>query len=102
MTQRSLDDLTEEMADWIKWILPARDPFDTAIKLVEETSELLHALHHDEGNVAEECADILVLLLDVALLTGVDLQAAFEEKMEINRNRTWKLKQGCLTHETNR
>lgn len=96
--RRDLDSLTGEMESWVGHILPERSPFDTAIKLVEEASELLHALHHG-GDVATEAADILVLLLDVALLEGFDLQAAFEEKMEINRNRNWKQKQGCLKHE---
>ena len=97
MNDRSIDSLTSEMALWIGAILPERDSFDTAIKLCEETSELLHALHHD-GDVASECADILVLLLDVALLNNIDLQAAFEQKMEVNRQRVWEKKQGCLKH----
>lgn len=97
---RDLNSLTAEVDLWVSRILPGRDSFDTAIKMVDECSELLHALHHDEGNVAGECADVLILLLDVAMLNGVDLQAAFEEKMEINRNRSWKQKQGTLIHET--
>lgn len=96
--KRSLDDLTIEMENWIGSVLPERSPFDTAIKLVEESSELLHALHH-RGDVATELADCLVLLLDIALLEDVDLQSAFEEKMEINRNRKWQQRQGTLKHE---
>lgn len=94
---RNLENLTQEVTDWIQPLLPDRNPFDTCIKLVEETSELLHALHHN-GDVASECADCLVLLLDIANLTVVDLQAAFERKMEVNRQRVWSEKQGCLKH----
>ena len=95
---RDLDSLTAEMELWISQVLPERSPFDTATKIVEEASELLHALHH-KGDVASECADILVLLLDVALLEGFDLQEAFEKKMEINRNRTWERRNGSLKHQ---
>lgn len=93
-----LSRMTEEVIEWIEPLLPDRLSFDTAIKLVEESSELLHAIHHD-GNVESEAADILVLLLDISFLHGFDLSAAFEEKMEINRQRKWKQKQGTLSHE---
>ena len=99
--RRDLDSLPVEMELWVGRILPERDSYDTATKIVEEASELLHALHH-RGDVAEEAADILVLLLDVALLEGFDLQKAFEAKMEINRNRTWNLRNGSLSHEADR
>ena len=95
---RTLASLTAEVDDWIGKLLPKRDPFDTTIKMVDECSELLHAQHHAKGDIAGECADILILLLDVAFLNGVDLQSAFEEKMEINRNRKWDKKQGTLKH----
>lgn len=99
--RRDIADLTIEMLLWVNDILPEREPFDTAVKLVEETGELLHALRHG-GDVAQEAADILVLLLDVAHLEGFDLQKAFEEKMIVNRNRTWVKRNGSLKHEADR
>ena len=95
---RPLVSLTNEVVEWIDPLLPKRSSFDTAIKLVEEASELLHAIHH-KGDVGQECADVLVLLLDIANLHGIDLQEAFEDKMAINRSRKWAERQGTLKHE---
>lgn len=93
----SLTNMTQEVLDWIAPLAPDRSSFDTGIKLVEETSELLHAIHHN-GDVGQECADVLVLLLDIAHLHGVDLQKEFYTKMKVNRARTWIKRQGCLKH----
>jgi NTP pyrophosphatase (non-canonical NTP hydrolase) len=89
---------TNEVDNWISPLLPDRSSFDTAIKLVEEASELLHAIHH-VGDVGQECADILILLLDVAHLHGVNLTIEFAKKMEINRKREWTERQGTLKHK---
>ncbi len=89
---------TNEVDNWISPLLPDRSSFDTAIKLVEEASELLHAIHH-HSDVGQECADILILLLDVAHLHGVDLASEFSKKMEINRKRSWTERQGTLKHK---
>lgn len=92
--------MTEMVSEWIEPLIPRshRDSMDTCIKLTEEVSELMHAIHHG-GDVAQECADVLVLLLDVALLNDVDLPTAFMEKMAINHKRVWKKKNGALKHE---
>lgn len=89
--------------DVVHWIRPHladsnRDPLNGAIKLAEEVSELQHALYTGDGNVAEELADCLILLLDIAHLTKTDLPAAFEEKMMINRGRKWNKVKGALKH----
>lgn len=96
-----IDLMTNEVLDWIRPFLPddVRDPMHTCIKMTEEVSELAHALYSGEGSIAEECADILILLVDVAHMNGVDLRAAFTEKMERNRRRSWCKKNGALKHE---
>jgi NTP pyrophosphatase (non-canonical NTP hydrolase) len=96
-----IDLMTAEVVDWISPLIPDenRNPFNTSIKLVEETSELLHALHTGEGNVGHELADIMILTLDIAHLTGVDIVEEFWRKMKINRKRVWNEKNGSLHHE---
>lgn len=89
--------MTDEVDDWIGELLPNRSSFDTAIKLVDEASELLHAIHH-VGDVGQECADVLILLLDIARLHGIDIAAEFNKKMMINRSRQWTERQGTLKH----
>lgn len=99
-----IDSMTEEVVDWVEGFIPRqrRDSMNTAIKLTEEVSELMHAMYTDGKNVGEECADVLILLLDIAYLNGVDISEAFRQKMGINRNRTWIHKNGALKHETDR
>jgi len=101
MTQ--IETMTDEMLEWIDPIIPAedRDPFNTAIKMSEEVAELLHAIYIDNTvkDIADECADILILLLDVAYLHEIDLAAAFKSKMDTNRDRNWKHRRGSLSHD---
>lgn len=93
-----IDGMTGEVVKWIRNHIPDRDrdPVNTAIKLSEEASELTHAIYTGDGSVADECADVLILLLDIAYLRGVDLNAAFVKKMEVNRNREWRKVKGAL------
>lgn len=53
-----------------------------------EVSEALEAVRKDdESNLAEELADILIRVFDLAGGYGIDLDTAVTEKMEKNRNR---------------
>ena len=99
MTQ--IEEMTGDVVRWIRDYIPddKRDPVNTSIKLTEESSELTHALYTGDGSVAEECADVLVLLLDIAHLRGVDLAAAFKAKMRTNRSRKWDKVKGALKHD---
>ena len=92
--------MTKEVVDWISPLLPdaVRDPVNTSIKLSEEASELTQAIYSGTGNVGEELADILILLVDIAYLHGIDLQEEFNEKMGVNRQRVWNLEKGALKH----
>lgn len=97
----TIENMTGEMLDWIEPMIPGndRDPMKTTIKLAEEVAELIHALYIGDGSVGEECADILILLLDVAHLNGIDLGQEFTRKMAINRSRNWREEKGALKHE---
>ncbi len=91
--------LAETVAEWIEPLVPQRDSMNTCIKMTEEVSELMHAIHTKDGNVGEECADVLILLLDVAKLNGIDLEHEFVRKMRINYSRNWVRKNGALKHK---
>lgn len=94
-------EMTAQVVEWIDPLIPndQRDPMNTCIKMTEEVSELMHAIHTDDGNVAEECADVMILLLDIAFLKNVDLSRAFHQKMAKNMDRDWTKKNGALKHQ---
>jgi NTP pyrophosphatase (non-canonical NTP hydrolase) len=93
--------MTGKVLEWIRPMIPdeQRDPMHTCIKLTEEVSELMHSIHAKEGDIGGECADVLILLLDIAHLNGVDLSKEFYAKMAVNRQRAWSKKNGALKHE---
>jgi NTP pyrophosphatase (non-canonical NTP hydrolase) len=94
-----LPPMTDEVVEWVSEIFPDRHPMHTTIKMVEEVSELMDAVFTGGRNVGEECADVLILLLDIAHLTGVDLHREFKNKMAVNRNRKWVKRNGALKHD---
>lgn len=78
--------------------------FDATVKdeflmLVEETGELAKALRKHNGikmasdapdqSVAHEAADVLWALMTICNLMGIDLEQAFREKEEKNKQRVW-------------
>ena len=42
------------------------------------------------GSVKLELADVLIYLCSIANINGINLEEAFREKEEINKQRTWK------------
>ena len=68
--------------------------------LGEEVGELFKAVRKAEKmrtdqksnltSVAEELADIIIYLAAIANRYGIDLETAFREKEEINKQREWK------------
>ena len=42
------------------------------------------------GNVAEELADVFIYLCSLANMHNIDLEQAFRDKEEKNKQRTWK------------
>jgi NTP pyrophosphatase (non-canonical NTP hydrolase) len=65
---------------------------------MEEIPELLTCLKREGRIDGAELADIAILLFDIAHMSGVDLEAAIFEKLEINRKRKWKVNNGILSH----
>ncbi len=77
---------------------------NTAVKecllLAEETGELCKAVRKQEqlgidinskvGTIAEEMADILIVLSAIANRYGIDLEQAFRDKEAINHQRVWR------------
>src|SRR5690606_20789522 len=79
-----------------------RDPLLNFVLLQEEVGEVAHLLSQrygakrDQGQtppaeaVGAELADVLAYLLKLANYLGVDLEAAYLDKMRTNRDRLWK------------
>jgi NTP pyrophosphatase (non-canonical NTP hydrolase) len=97
----SVYQMTDEVTQWIDGHISdeVRDPFNAAIKMSEEVSELLHALYSGDGDVGSECADVMILLLDIAYLSDIDIVAEFHKKMAVNKARNWVKKNGSLRHD---
>jgi NTP pyrophosphatase (non-canonical NTP hydrolase) len=69
--------------------------------LGEEVGELFKAVrksdksmkmdaNSDFGEIPEELADILIFIFSIANRYGVNLEEAFKNKEEKNKERTWK------------
>lgn len=98
---RTVQELTEEMNRFVEakgWY--AEDspspqlPRNIAISLVLEASEVLeHYQWGDEADpttLAGELADVMLYLLQLADLTGIDLEQAVMDKLAVNYNRQWR------------
>lgn len=75
-------------------------PFECML-MAEEVGELFSAIRKNmkggsigsgstAGNVKLELADVMIYLCSIANMHGIDLEDAFREKEEINKQRTWK------------
>ena len=95
---RTLQELTDAMNSFVAamgWYRPdsrfAQSPRNIAISLALEASEVLeHFQWGDEADpeaLAEELADVMLYLLQLAYLTGIDLGEAVMEKLSINYKR---------------
>lgn len=75
-------------------------PKDILVLLTEELGELARAVRKSEGlkmaddtkrsKVEEELTDCFIYLLDLANQYGIDLEQAFREKEEKNKQRNWE------------
>ena len=77
------------------------DKFYECCLLAEECGEVISAIRKNSkngsigsdsvaGNVAEELADVFIYICSLANMHDIDLEQAFREKEEKNKNRTWK------------
>lgn len=70
------------------------------LMLGEEVGELFKAIRKTEGMtvdknskfgvISEEIADCFIFLCSIANKYGIDLERAFREKEEVNKQRVWK------------
>jgi NTP pyrophosphatase (non-canonical NTP hydrolase) len=72
------------------WEDPYKIP--AALALVHtEVSEATEAFrHNDKENFAEECADIVIRVLDLTEGLGIDIEVAITAKLEKNKQRGFK------------
>ena len=77
------------------------DKFYEGCLLAEECGELISAVRKNNKkgsvasnsvvqNVSEELADVFIYLCSLANMHNIDLEQAFRDKEEKNKNRVWK------------
>jgi 8-oxo-dGTP diphosphatase len=96
-----LKELTEKMHDFVRskgWYEPgskrAQTPRNLAISLSLEANEVLEHFQwreelKDKDDFAGELADVALYLLQLASVSGIDLEIAILRKLEINASRRW-------------
>jgi len=95
-----IQELTDEMnrfveaMGWYREDSPcAQTPRNIATSLVLEAAEVLEHFQWGEeadgAALAEELADVALYLLQLAYLTGVDLEQAICDKLAVNYHRNW-------------
>lgn len=104
-----LIDLTEDQSQWSQATFgkdSERGPIGAIKHLQKEAAEVLEAWEKgDKGAFTEECADCLLLLLDLTRRGGVkpmQLIEAAQLKMVINKSRIWPKTVGDVPTEHNR
>ena len=98
-----IQELTERMHDLVRskgWYevdsKRPQTPRSLAISLSVEAAEILEHFQfrenaRDEEELAGELADVALYLLQLASITGIDLEKAILDKIEINKARKWDL-----------
>jgi len=93
--------LTEEMNNLVRskgWYevdsKRPQTPRNLAISLSVEAAEVLEHYQfqenaRDQAELAGELADVALYLLQLASVTGIDLEQAILNKIEVNRSREW-------------
>ena len=96
-----IKELTEEMNKLVRskgWYEAEskrpQTPRNLAISLAVEAAEILEHYQFrenamDKDELAGELADVALYLLQLASVTGIDLEQAILAKIEINKTRTW-------------
>lgn len=97
----TIADLTQEMHAFVSakgWYAPdsprPQTPRNLAASLVLEAAEVLEHYQWNEAanpaDLAGELADVGLYLLQLASVTGVDLEQAILEKLKVNYERNWE------------
>jgi len=94
-------ELTEKMHAFVRskgWYEPdskrPQTPRNLAISLSLEAAEILEHFQwkgevKDKAELASELADVTLYLLQLASVTGIDLEQAVLEKLKVNATREW-------------
>ncbi len=69
-------------------------PRNLAVSLSIEAAEILEHFQFtdeikDRGELGSELADVMLYLLQLASVSGIDLEDAVLKKIEVNKTRTW-------------
>jgi NTP pyrophosphatase (non-canonical NTP hydrolase) len=100
-----IKELTEEMNNLVRskgWYEAdskrPQTPRNLAISLAVEAAEILEHYQfrenaRDQGELAGELADVALYLLQLASVTGIDLEKAILDKIEINKKREWDMEE---------
>jgi 8-oxo-dGTP diphosphatase len=93
--------LTEEMNNLVRskgWYETdskrPQTPRNLAVSLAVEAAEILEHYQfqenaRDQAELAGELADVALYLLQLASVTGIDLEQAILNKIEVNKTREW-------------
>jgi NTP pyrophosphatase (non-canonical NTP hydrolase) len=99
-----IKELTDRMNDMVRskgWYAEdskrPQTPRNLAISLSVEAAEILEHFQFRERaqakeELASELADVALYLLQLASITGIDLEKAILDKIEINKKREWDQK----------
>ena len=96
-----IKELTDEMNNLVRskgWYevdsKRPQTPRNLAISLAVEAAEILEHYQFrenasDQDELAGELADVALYLLQLASVTGIDLEKAILDKIEVNKTREW-------------
>lgn len=89
-----------QIAQWARETFPDATIHNIIDKYTDEADELYTILYgEDEYAIADELADVAILLYQIADRCGVDLDMAVAGKFDANRARTWtRLADGTYQH----
>lgn len=98
----TLAELTSEMHRFVDskgWYAPdsprPQTPRNLAASLAIESAEVLEHFQWDgpdanEAELASELADVALYLMQLASLSGIDLEQAIVDKLRVNYGRDWQ------------
>lgn len=90
-TQRTISEWGFKTFGYPKNVIPVIDRMKDEVDELEELKE--QSKKYNDlvyTKMADECADIYIMLCQVMAVLGYDLQACVDHKMQINRARKWK------------
>jgi len=110
----NIKQLTDEMINFVRskgWFdentKRPQTPRNLSISLSLEAAEILeHFQWRDEvtdrEELASELADVGLYLLELAAVTGIDLEEAMLKKLEVNKTREWDVEESSVESQKSR